>query len=170
MEAFTLKLNKENTFSSITAICIGVFNVLYVLKELFCFIYNDIKGKGALRQNIIVQPKSYSISNLYIKDLFLDYNRSGRITGALIGVILIFLVVYLTFLFVETNTNLITQKNNYTVSKLQEEAILVELKLQNSTALLAKNNNNIVESMVKVSGIKYITPVNIVFSGHPNRP
>lgn len=99
-----------------------------------------------------------------IRAWFLDFNRRGHITQLLIAVVVFAVVAYLASLYFATNFDLEIRNGNKLLPGLLEEVRKDEFILQNLTTGFALENADVLQSMEKVSAIKYLAPETVVLS------
>lgn len=92
------------------------------------------------------------------EEWFLGINQKGIFTFGMLGVVFLSIASYLVSLYFGFTLGFQMRKNNEVLSKLSDNVLAAELKLQSSETNLVKDNVAITKSMEEITSIKYITP------------
>lgn len=93
---------------------------------------------------------------------FREYNKYGLISFGIISFLMIALVSYLTALYFIINLGFVIQKHEKVMAETSEDFLAVELAAQSGRTKLAEDQKSILESMEKISAIRYLTPKSFV--------
>lgn len=100
---------------------------------------------------------------------FYDLNQKGLITLTFILIIVFSIISYLAALFLTFNLSFKIQAAEKEAAKLKNTAAVLEFQIQKEEASFVQDHKNILESMEKVSNIKYLTSDNFAVSGPQER-
>lgn len=110
---------------------------------------------------VLIQRKILSSTLLarlgQLKIWFGEINRSGIIMTVLVWIIAVLITLYLGSLYITFKTGFIVQEVNNRIVKADEDILNLELRLQEERGRLAHDNQTVLESMERISTIKYLT-------------
>ncbi len=92
-----------------------------------------------------------------LKIWFEEINRDGIIMTALAWIIAVLITLYLGSLYMTFKTGFIIQEVTNRIAKVDEDILSLELRLQERRSRLAYDNTTVLESMERISDIKYLT-------------
>lgn len=92
------------------------------------------------------------------------FQNSGCITGAIIAWITITVVMYLVAVYSFFGLGVGLQQKSLVIKNLTESNTIAELNLQQRQTEFAKNNQDILESMEKISDMRYVLPADTAVS------
>ena len=101
-------------------------------------------------------------ANSFNFEWFRRYNKYGLISSGVIAILIITLGSYLTALYFIINTGFAIQEQEKTMVQINEEFLAMELTTQNNRTKLAEDQKPILESMEKISTVKYLLPQSFV--------
>ena len=96
--------------------------------------------------------------------IFDAYNQHGRIIRMLIAWIAGAIVVYLVAVYSLFGLGITLQEKTIELKKLTEANIISELNLRQKQTEFARNNEDILQSMEKITNLRYITPADTAVS------
>lgn len=99
-----------------------------------------------------------------MEDMFSNVNRKGILSGALLLLIGVSVISYLIALYLTFGLGFSLQKNERAAGQLQNSVSIQEVALWEKEANLAENNKSVIESMEKITALKYVTPDNVAVS------
>lgn len=82
----------------------------------------------------------------------------------LLGVICVSISTYLAALFFAFNLSFHIRENNKKLAKLENSALITELKFQETSAGIIKDKSILLQSMEEVSSIKYLSSEDLAVS------
>jgi len=97
-----------------------------------------------------------------MEDRFASANSRGLFSIALIAISFLLVVLYLAGVYMVFSSGIALQTQEAREKKLTKEVKESELALQKELTSLAQNQVTILESMQRVSGIKYLSSPNFV--------
>lgn len=103
-------------------------------------------------------------------DSFLEINKKGVITLALGGVIILSASAYILATYTIFGLGPRIQEAAGRLSELKNDHLKTELELQKKRAGFLKDHKSILESMEKISTVKYLRPENFVARESQFRP
>lgn len=89
-------------------------------------------------------------------------NERGLVSVILIAILFSFVVAYFAGIYMTFSLGMVIQKQGKEEKQLSKEVQEKELTLQKELTSLAEIKPDILESMVRVSGIKYLSTPNFV--------
>lgn len=104
-----------------------------------------------------------------INEWFCVFNKGGLLSLALLLIIVISLVSYLAALFLTFGLGFKIQVAEREFTKLKDAAAILELQIQKGETSFAKDHKDVLESMERVSSIKYLTIDNFAVSSPQER-
>jgi hypothetical protein len=111
-----------------------------------------------------ILPFSCPINLTRTAERFYDLNQKGFITLTLILLIVFSIISYLAALFLTFDSGFKIQTAEREFTKLKNTAATLELQVQKEETSFAKDHKDILESMERVSSIKYLTVDNFAVS------
>lgn len=105
-----------------------------------------------------------------VSEKVLIFGARRIITGALAALIGVSILGYLVAVYASFSLGFQLQNQAKNQEALSKEAVGLELLAQERINLIAYEQKGVVESMEKVSAIKYLTPANFVASQLPLHP
>lgn len=116
----------------------------------------------ALQKNYFYQSKTaYVYSEETASTLFFQ----KRTTYAMFGGILILVTAYIVSLYLIFYWGFTVRTNNEVAQVLEDERLSAEVMVQRKESSLVKDHKIILESMEKISAIRYVRPVSFAVSG-----
>ena len=97
-------------------------------------------------------------------------NKNGLFTISVLALHAIFAVTYLASLYLSFSYGFEIQKGNTSLRELEKKTLERELIVQEKIQALAGDNHPVLESMEKVSTIRYLTPENVAVSSPSLQP
>lgn len=91
--------------------------------------------------------------------------KGGAVSFVLMAVILVSVISYLATLFTAFDIGIKIQTTEKELVKLNSAATLLEAQIQKKELSFVQDQQDVLESMEKVSSIKYLRLDNFVFSG-----
>ena len=102
---------------------------------------------------------------------FREYNKYGLISFGIISLLIISLISYLATIYFIINTGFAIQKHEEVMAEISEDFLAIELAAQSGRTKLAEDQKSVLESMEKISAVKYLLPKSFVsFENSSNRP
>lgn len=114
-----------------------------------------------LAQNAILRRQSAMADKLYIA-WFKEYNMYGLISFGIITLLIIALVGYLAAIYFIINTGFAIQKHEEVMAEISEDFLVMELAAQSGKTKLAEDQKSVLESMEKISAVKYLLPKSFI--------
>lgn len=113
---------------------------------------------------LVLAQKKILYSGLFqrldaIKTGFREINRRGTLTIILIWLVATLATGYLGALYLTFQTGFFIRESNKFAAEYKEEVLKLELEVQEAERGLASSHKETLESMEKISGIKYVSPV-----------
>lgn len=109
---------------------------------------------------IIAQRKiiPLRISNPFYqaRELFFVFNEKGIVTIAALFIVVISLIGYLAALYFTFQLGFMIQGASLRLSKLTDETTRIEFSLRQKEVSFAEENKNLLESMEKITAVKYL--------------
>lgn len=99
-----------------------------------------------------------------LNERFCVINERGIVTNSIIAWIGITIICYLIAVYSFFGINASMHRQGALLKQLTDAKIQVELNVQQKQAGFARNNQNILESMEKISEIRYITSNDVTVS------
>ena len=116
-----------------------------------------------LAQNTLIRTKTCSeVSSFF--ELLSGVFKNSSATWLLATLLIVFLASYLGALYASIGISFSIQDQEKLIQDAEKDLLTVEVELQAKKSSLAKEKNSILESMEKVSNIRYILPKNYVVS------
>jgi len=109
-----------------------------------------------------IMPPTVSLPFARIKEQFFAFNQKGIITILGIIVILVSVIVYLAALYVTFQTGFSIQESSEQLIRLKDGTVKLEFSLRRKEAGLAEANKELLESMEKISAVKYLTTDHVI--------
>lgn len=115
---------------------------------------------------------SHSERHVLSLNIFHLFQNNGFITGAIIAWITIAVVMYLVAVYSFFGLGVTLQHKSFAIKNLTESNTIAELNLQQRQTEFAKNNQYILESMEKISDMRYVLPTDttVSWADIPNLP
>lgn len=104
---------------------------------------------------------SYRVTQFIFVERFIDANQQGKVTAIFLAVLSLGVVVYLAGLFASFYLGFGIQQVNSQYQKLDKSVLENVLTLQSKLSFLDDHQKAVLQSMEKVSLIKYIQPENV---------
>ncbi len=111
-----------------------------------------------------ILPLSFPINFRRAAEWFCVFNKGGFISLILILTIVISIAGYLAVLFLTFDLGFKIQAAEREFVKLKDAAATLELKIQKEETSFIENHKDVLESMERVSSIKYLTIDNFAVS------
>ena len=86
-------------------------------------------------------------------------NNQGHITAIIIGWSSMAIISYLIAIYCLFGLSAGMQQKSLLLKKLAESNTITELNIQQKETAFARDNENVIESMQKISDIRYVIPV-----------
>lgn len=109
--------------------------------------------KRILMSNVIRTP--------YAIEWLMEKSRGGRVTLWLLGGIIFCVFIYLLALFTTFSLSFQIRENTRRYDELSEHTLRSEILLQQRKSELAENHTLLLQSMERVSSVKYLTPESV---------
>lgn len=93
---------------------------------------------------------------------FREYNKYGFISLGIITILVITLVGYLAAIYFIINIGFVIQKHEEVMAEISEDFLAMELAAQGGRTKLAEDQKSVLESMEKISAVKYLLPKSFV--------
>lgn len=123
-----------------------------------------------LAHNAILRRQSAIADKLDIA-WFRKYNKYGLISFVIIVLLIISLLSYLAALYFIINTGFVIQKHEEVMAEISEDFLAMELAAQSGRTKLAEDQKSVLESMEKISVVKYLLPKSFIsFENSSNKP
>ena len=99
---------------------------------------------------------------LRARNRFAELNQNGMISIALIASVALLIATYLATLYWTFGIGFSLQGDSKTLSRLANENVALELKVQQKESKLTEEHADILDAMEYISTIHYLTPENMV--------
>lgn len=116
-----------------------------------------------LAQNTFVKTRLYSEIAGTLQ-FFSRINKDGLVTRLLFTVLVISLASYLVALYTSMNVGFSIQEQEKIVEGQKRDLLAIEIELQQKKSALVKEGQPALESMERVTKIRYLLPKNLVVS------
>lgn len=116
----------------------------------------------ALQKNYFYQFKT---AYVYRGETTPTFFFQKRTTYAMFGSILILVMAYIVSLYLIFYWGFAIRTSNEAAQILEDERLSAEVMVQRKESSLVKDNQIILESMEKISAIRYVRPVSFAVSG-----
>ena len=103
-----------------------------------------------------------SMPFLRARNRFAELNQNGMISIALIASVALLIATYLSTLYWTFGIGFSLQGDSKTLSRLANENVALELKVQQKESKLTEEHADILDAMEYISTIHYLTPENMV--------
>ena len=114
-----------------------------------------------LAHNAILRRRSAIVDKLDF-GWFREYNRQGFISLGIIALLIVTFTSYLATLYFIINTGFVIQKHEGVMAEISENFLTMEFTAQSGRAKLAEDQKSVLESMEKISAVKYLLPKSFV--------
>lgn len=99
-----------------------------------------------------------------VLDRSIAVNRRGAVTFALISVIFLSIAAYLVSMYYFFAVGMALRSRTAMLRDLDDSNVALELRIQAKETAFASDHKDVLESMQKISSIKYLTPANVAVS------
>ncbi|GEM_PF-6372781 len=113
---------------------------------------------------------SYGITHIQpftfpkVRETILNANRNGVVSILLLSGLVLGIGSYITFSYLTISTGLAMQERLKEIERMNKTITADEIVIQQKVSGLAESHSDLLQSMEKVSSIRYITTENFVFS------
>lgn len=114
-----------------------------------------------LAHNAILRRQSALADKLDIA-WFREYNKYGFISLGIITLLIIALASYLAAIYSMINTGFVIQKHEEVMAEISKDFLAMELAAQSGRTKLTEDQKSVLESMEKISAVKYLLPKSFV--------
>lgn len=101
---------------------------------------------------------------LHYNDVFGMLNQRGAVTNAAISVIAVAVATYLIAVYSLFGLAVTLQQKTTAIRELNESNTITELNLQQKQTGFARNNQDVLQSMEKISDMRYVMPADTAVS------
>lgn len=121
-----------------------------------------MKTLTSIHHQTYVFMRSENVS--WAQSIYYILNNSRFFTGLLMTWILVAVAIYLIAIYSFFGLGVALQEKSLMVKNLSESNTIVELNLQQQQTAFVRNNQTILESMEKISDMRYVLPTDTAMS------